>query len=554
MSIATMNNSTAIAGATMPQIIASLHWFRAFYILPTFALITMNQPAGRVLNASPYNGYWLRASPFICALDAIALIVRLLVYCALLHGDPRKAMLVIRRDRFGEFESKHDQETIFKTMPRFLAFLLTAWPLGYAWRARSEIKWTMAWAWMYIASFVVLEVIVQLTRHLRLKPNDASDAFKSNKDTMKRASDEVSHKAMESTRVKHAMAEADTKEKDMKDDNNSIVVQGQTCELANRIGQDDNDNPTPLIYGKSEKSTIRTRASDIEAANDGQDDNPLTSARFLRFKVMFGFCDTALLRIGCTLHVIFIYWAFLDILHPYLGNSIRSTDTWSFPIYLVSFPMLVLVLFIIMGLSFLVMFLLYLLVAGLATGLAFMVRRLRSSYHTTVREWMDRYPTVQNIMARITTTIHEWADKAVTWFLAVTERHHLISNVIVVLTVGPCLVGLFIIWSIVSIVISEILWTEYTIWVYELISTEAVVLLIFGLVCYGVRAQLKRLGKKNFPSNENSKASLYLDEIGVSLLTGVLISFVVLALWYRFRYPYFDVWKWRDNWREYLDF
>lgn len=407
-----------------------------------------------------------------------------------------------------------------------------------------------------MASFVVLEVIVQLTRHLRLRaPNTASDVFKSNKDTMEKTSGEVSHKAMESSREKYALAETDTVEKDIKDDNSSIVAQGQTCEPASRVGQNDSDSSAPLIQEKSEKYTTRTGASDIEAAKDGQDDNLLTSARFLRFKAMFDFCDTTLLRIGCVLHVIFIYWAFLDVIHPHLGNSIRSTDTWSFPIYLVSYPMMVLVLFIIMGLSFLVMFLLYLLVAGCATGLAFIVRRLWSSYHVPVREWLDRHPTVQIIVARIATTIHGWAEKAVLWLLAVSQRHHSTSQVIVAVVIGgPCFVALFIIWSIVSIVISEFLWNEYTIWVYEVISAEAVVLLISWLICKGLRAQLNRAVKKNLPSNENSEASLYLDEMGVNLLTGVLVSFVVLALWYGYRYPYFDVGKWRDNWREYLDF
>ncbi|OBT77362.1 hypothetical protein VF21_03394 [Pseudogymnoascus sp. 05NY08] len=576
-----MSNSASPAATTMPRTISSLSWFRAFQILPALALNTMYQPAGRVLGASPYNGAWLRASPFICALDAVAIVVRSLAYCALLPGAPRNVLFAIRRDRFDEFKSSHDQETIFETMPRLLEFMMSTWPLVYAWGSRGEIKWTMAWAWMYLAPFVVLEVIMELTRHLRLEApkatsdielqitvsaadfeleasaadedyedDDEAPLIKRTKDTTDGASDV----AMESTRTKYASSETDIRKKDITDDNSSTAIQGQSSGPAGRDGEDDNDSSAPLFQEQSTKSAIRAGATDLEAANGSQDDNPLMLARFLRFKIFLDYCDTALLGIGCILHVIFIYWAFLDFIHPYLGNSIRSTSTWSFPIHLVSMPMTVLVLFTIMALGFFVMFLLYLLVYGLGAGFYAIGKPLWFSFQAFVRGWMDRHPTVQNIVAIVSTTVSRWAQKAMATLLALMDRNSFIFAIVMIVTVGPCLLALFLVWSTITVFIAQFLWSEYMIWVYELVSAEFVVLLIFGLICFVVRGWLKRVVKRVFPRDERFEASLYLDEMGVTLLTGVLISFAVLTLSYGFRYPYFEVGKWRDNWQGYLDF
>jgi hypothetical protein len=65
---------------------STISWLQAFQPLPLLALNTMFQPVGRVLGSPANNIGWLRASPFICALGALALVLRLLAYCALLHA------------------------------------------------------------------------------------------------------------------------------------------------------------------------------------------------------------------------------------------------------------------------------------------------------------------------------------------------------------------------------------------------------------------------------------------------------------------------------------
>ncbi|KFZ02991.1 hypothetical protein V502_11331 [Pseudogymnoascus sp. VKM F-4520 (FW-2644)] len=75
-------------------------------------------------------------------------------------------------------------------------------------------------------------------------------------------------------------------------------------------GEDDNENDeAPLIKNTKDTtdgtSAIGTGASDLEAAKgcEGQNDDPLTSPRFLRLKIIFDYVDAALLRIGSILHV-----------------------------------------------------------------------------------------------------------------------------------------------------------------------------------------------------------------------------------------------------------
>lgn len=431
-------------------------------------------------------------------------------------------------------------------------------PLMYAWGARSEIKWTVALAWMCIASFVTLEVIVQLTKcshslaskaasHIKLRTIVSTPDFKL-KASIREKDDDEGYEAplIKSTNYK-AIGASDIGEKVMKDENSYATLHRP----ASSAGEDDNGSSVPLIQKKSTKSATRTNATDLEAAKDSQDDDSLTSARFLRLKIIIDSFDTVLLGVGCILHVIFVYWAFLDSIHPYLGNSIRSTSFWSFPTHFVSIPMTTLVLFTILGLSLFVMFFLYLLVYGTGAFLFALGKPVWLSFQAFVRGWMDGHPTIQNIVAITTMKVGEWANNAMAVFMSVVDKHPFIFTIVMI---GPFMIVVFLIWGAVAVFIAQFLWTEYMLCVYDLISAEFAVLLFFGLVCFWLRGWLKWVVEKGRLSSERLEVSPYLDDIGITLFTSVVISFVVLALWYGFRYPYFEVGKWRDNWRENLDF
>ncbi|KAL5352134.1 hypothetical protein ACLOAV_002079 [Pseudogymnoascus australis] len=252
-----MSNSTAPVGATMPRIIPWLGWFRAFRIVPLLALRTILQPVGRVLGASAYHGTWLRASPFMCALDTVSLVIRLLAYCAFVHGAPRNVILAIRRDRFENFESNYSRETMFETIRRLLEFLFSTCPLIYAWGARSEIKWTVAFALMYIASFVALETIMQLTKYLHsVAPKAASDIklqtivpapdFELKASTRGKEDDEGYEAPLIKSAKDTAVGASDIGEKDVKDENSYAVLQGRSCRPASSAGEGDNDSSAPF--------------------------------------------------------------------------------------------------------------------------------------------------------------------------------------------------------------------------------------------------------------------------------------------------------------------
>ncbi|ELR09285.1 hypothetical protein GMDG_03853 [Pseudogymnoascus destructans 20631-21] len=371
--------------------------------------------------------------------------------------------------------------------------------------------------------------------------DDQAPLVKRTKDTTEGASDD----AMESTSTRYALSKTDFGEKETTGDSGSTAIQGQSPGPSSRTGEGDNDSSAPLIQEQFTNPAIRTAASDLEAANDSQDNDPLMSARFLRFKVIFDYFDTALLGIGCILHVLG-----LPRLHPPLPGEqhllhwrlelSKSPRFHAFDdrrlVHHNGSELLRHVPAIPPGL-------------GPWSRFLAMGKPLWLSPQAFVRGWMDRHPTIQNIVAIVSTTVDRWAQKAMVTLFVLMDRNSFVFAIVMIVTVGPCLLALFLVWSTITVFIAQFLWSEYMIWVYELVSAEFVVLPIFGLICFVARVWLKGVVGKVFPTDERFEASLYLDEMGVTLLTGVLISFVVSALWYGFRYPYFEVGKWRDSWR-----
>lgn len=144
----------------------SLSWIQAFPILPLLALNTMSQPVGRVLGVSAFHSVWLRASPIICALDALGFTFRFLTYCALLHAAPREVMLIIGMNRFDKAETEHGHRktTITATMLRLFGFFLGILPPAYMVGVWGDMRGTVAWACMYAGSYLVLEIASHLVK------------------------------------------------------------------------------------------------------------------------------------------------------------------------------------------------------------------------------------------------------------------------------------------------------------------------------------------------------------------------------------------------------
>ncbi|OAF56473.1 hypothetical protein VC83_06669 [Pseudogymnoascus destructans] len=351
-----MSNSTAPVGVVMPVIISSRRWLQAFQLIPILALNTMLQPVGLILGISAYNGVWLRASPLMCALDVLALISRQLT--------------------------------------RY--FLLEAPKVAF------ELQTTVSAADFELEASVGEEDDDE---------DDQAPLVKRTKDTTEGASDD----AMESTSTRYALSKTDFGEKETTGDSGSTAIQGQSPGPSSRTGEGDNDSSAPLIQEQFTNPAIRTAASDLEAANDSQDNDPLMSARFLRFKVIFDYFDTALLGIGCILHVLG-----LPRLHPPLPGEqhllhwrlelSKSPRFHAFDdrrlVHHNGSELLRHVPAIPPGL-------------GPWSRFLAMGKPLWLSPQAFVRGWMDRHPTIQNIVAIVSTTVDRWAQKAmVTLFWA----------------------------------------------------------------------------------------------------------------------------------------
>lgn len=473
---------------------STISWLQAFQPLPLLALNTMFQPVGRVLGSPANNTGWLRASPFICALGALALVLRLLAYRALLHVTvtPRKAMSIIGMDYFDKYGTDHvsQKTTTIATISRRIIFLISLLPLIYVFGSWREIKWTVAWACMFIASYLVSEIVMQIARHvLEETPEDATgfelEAFiedddddetphTGREDTMDEVSDEdqamkgnVQGESLESASMKYAIDQTANEVKDIKDIDGSTVPQPEPTGSANR-----------------------TNPSDLEAAKDNNTkyDDPFTSARLSSMKHALDYCDRVLLKLGCTLHAIFVYWAYLDLMQPLLeSNILSSTGSWVFLRFIISLPILFFAIFVIL---FLMGALLFSLPGAIAGALVSFLSNLLGRTFVA-------YPIVLTI-----------------------------GVVILVVSFGACWGGAIFLFFYTETQQGQ----KYVFWVSELTTVEVGLLLLFWLTCRTLHSLLKLAVRGWFTLSKKLKVSWYLDEMGVSALTGVLISFTVSIL------------------------
>jgi WD40 repeat protein len=121
----------------------------------------MTQPSGRTCGVAEQYRTYLRSSPIFCAIDAIALVVRLSIY--LLRGKSFfEALLTVRRTRFDD-----NQDVSFDggfqglerlTWVRWLIFSFGTLPQVIKLLALHGVPWTKAWGIMFFASFLVLEI------------------------------------------------------------------------------------------------------------------------------------------------------------------------------------------------------------------------------------------------------------------------------------------------------------------------------------------------------------------------------------------------------------
>ncbi|KAF1814122.1 hypothetical protein P152DRAFT_471913 [Eremomyces bilateralis CBS 781.70] len=521
----------------------SISWLQAFQILPILALSTMTQPVGRVLGFSVSHSFWLRASPFICAFDVLALAIRFLTYCVVLRATPRKAMLIIGMDRFDEAKIDHSVRKTARiaTILRLFGFFLSILPLTYVVGAWGDIRWTVAWAWLYAASYVILEIASQLARSELSKPQytpmdfeldeiveESDDGETSHADSTEEAAEEDSDQAKPlkdetqdrpegSASTKYKPGRTGSETGSIYDESNSSTADqvgftasastehllGEGIDGSQRTNDDDGST---LAQAETTEST-NEGPPDLEAAKNSYSEhaNPVTSPRSLALRQAHAAMDETLFKWCQLLHTIFLYWAFLDLIQPFLNRHILASSSWEAPIFLLSLPLIYACLFFAM--------------LGLLGGWHIM-SKLVTALVTFARLYLP--PCMQVYASKVVTTVY--------------------YGLCVLLLLAGSLAGFFI--------VEHLLLSEYMVWLYGLLSVEAVVLAVFCSVCFGLYILLKFAAEASTGVKEKLGVSGYLDEDGVALLTVVLVTFTVSILWYRFRYA--SAAHWTQDWRDAL--
>jgi hypothetical protein len=126
----------------------------------------MTQPSGRVLSLPSHYGTYLRSSPVICALDALAFLLRIFVTPYLLPVSLRQALDITIRERYKDNEdvSEGIQSLEKQTWLRWLFFIVGTLGPSIKLMAMQGVLWTKAWGSMFLFAFFVSEAVVLFAR------------------------------------------------------------------------------------------------------------------------------------------------------------------------------------------------------------------------------------------------------------------------------------------------------------------------------------------------------------------------------------------------------
>ena len=407
----------------------SVSWLHAFSPLALLASTAMTQPVGRLLQTPVAHSVWLRTSPLLHALDALGLIIRCFVYCIVLRISPRKALFVIGTERFpaedahingspvgsdtainsGERGTTSRSAEVAKTLGatgiRLIGFgfaVLSLADLAVTPGGR-EARWTAAWGWMFVFAYAILEVTTQVYRWELAKPQytpadfeldeveagpNSDDATNSNNDAENRgnnagdvdddscASDdsgEWTDDSMSSADTLHPGSELPSKKKRKTKPANKANEAGGpqnqgSGSSANEADHEETNNLLTSPSGSSDRDVEAEAGQHRAPTPDGPhryeyNDDPLALPQLPALKERLGKVDFALLHVfGWPVHVILVYWIFLDLVQPPVNQRILAVDFtnqtapwdivtgWEFTLVYLSSPFWLLALLVDMAL------------------------------------------------------------------------------------------------------------------------------------------------------------------------------------------------------------
>lgn len=565
----------------------AISWLHAYPLLPILASNTMAQPAGRLLGTPAMHSAYQRASPILCALDALALIVRCIAYCVVLRATPRQALVLIGTDRFVEPESESEggdagsgapeteadttvvssergttsrlalmMRTATMTAVRLAGFGLGVVPLvGLTVQpAEHAARWTAAWGWMFVSSYVLLELAALVHRWEMAKPQYTPADFElevvlpNDPPSAEEGDDGDDDDELSCTEMAAGPRGSDVltdvgREEAGQDETTDLLRyrdtddEGRTPNRTEGVGYDGsvlapaiNTTPPTLVPGPSSSDE-----RDLEAAKVVEEDNTAypyeyndlaTHPRLPALNTNLARVDSLCLWVGWPLHTVLLYWAFLDLVQPLINANILAVDvdhgsgweiatSWNIPLSYLRLPftfgceMLILVLGFVLGWVVMQSF--------IAIG-NLVVAQLPQSVRTC------RQGTVELIIK-----LGSGALCGLTLFISVFAGFPYIGKALL---------------------------SPHMLWVWSMLSLETVVFLLFLGGCFVFYLLLKgaaAAAKAKWAEHNSSllrQSFQYIQEDGVALLSVVLLTLLLSLLWYRFRFT--ESAHWAQNWRDAL--
>ncbi|EPE09516.1 hypothetical protein F503_07292 [Ophiostoma piceae UAMH 11346] len=475
-----------------------------------------------------------------------------------------------------------------------------------------EARWTAAWGWMYVFAYAILEVATQGYRWELAKPqytpadfeldevearpnsedatnnnNDAesrggNDSNGSNDDDVGNASDdsgEWTDNSMSSADTLHPGSELPSKKKrKSKRTHKTTEVGGPQNQgsgsSANEADHEETNNLLSSPSGSGDRD-IEAEAGQHRAPTPDEvhryeyNGDPLAHPRLPALKELLGKLDFTLLHVlGWPVHVLLVYWVFLDLVQPPINQHILAVDftnetapwdvvtSWASPLMYLSTPFLLSALLVDMAL---------ILGAGLAGFFLF-----AGINQVILSQMPEALKTCRNGMCST------------------------ISTCLSVLFGGMAFLVAFVAGSPI---IGGWLFSGHLIWIYMMLSLETVLLVLYFAASFLLYIFIKAfigatLGfeKKPHPLDNNPLQVLarqrdleqrnnntpladdgvalgavaayfsrlirdareHLTEEGCALLAAVIITFASSLLWYMSRFQ--DSTHWLQNWRDALQF
>jgi hypothetical protein len=128
----------------------------------------MTQPSGRILSQPSRYRTYLRSSPIISFLDALAFIIRVLFTSCLLHISISRALKTTIRERYKDIVSEDASEGIQSLEKqiwlRWVFFMVGTLGPSIKLMAMQGVPWTKAWGAMFLFAFLVIEVAALFAR------------------------------------------------------------------------------------------------------------------------------------------------------------------------------------------------------------------------------------------------------------------------------------------------------------------------------------------------------------------------------------------------------